>query len=392
MKNADVVIIGGGFYGCCLALFMRGYFDNIVLLEKEDDLLKRASAINQARVHTGYHYPRSFVTAYRSFVNFPRFVLDFRKAIVGDFTKLYGIARKGSKVNSRRFYDMFRQMNAKISVAPPKLKCLFNDELIEEAFIVEEMAFDAVVLRDILKEKLVKAGVSVLFGCEVEKVGQVADGEQVFVNLSETDCSYTARFVFNCTYSQINKLLSSSGIDLLPFKHELTEMALIEVPDELKSLGITIMDGPFFSTMPYPSRQLHSLSHVRYTPHHHWSDLDFFVDGHKHLYESHLTSNYEHMIRDAQRYIPSLHQAKYVESLYEIKTVLLQNELDDGRPILFRQNHGVQNFSTIMGGKIDNIYDVLELIREAKKSLDLTKNVWRYLFPDRDKSSMIGGK
>ena len=81
--------------------------------------------------------------------------------------------------------------------------------------------------------------------------------------------------------------------------------------------------------------------------------------------------------------------ANYVESLYEIKTVLTKNEQDDGRPILFKQNHGIQNFTCIMGGKIDNIYDVLETIDEAKRSLGLKRNVWRFLFPDRSPKSTM---
>ncbi|MEA1997425.1 MAG: amino acid oxidase, partial [Gemmatimonadota bacterium] len=52
------------------------------------------------------------------------------------------------------------------------------------------------------------------------------------------------------------------------------------------------------------------------------------------------------------------------------------------RPILFKQDHGIRNFSTVMGGKIDNIYDVLEMIVKAKESLGLKRNVWRYLFPE----------
>lgn len=378
MKRTDVAIIGGGFYGCCLALFMRGYFDEVLILEKETDLLLRASAINQARVHTGYHYPRSFLTAYRSFVNFPRFLLDFRKAIIGDFTKLYAVSRKGSKVNARRFHEMFRQMKARISVASPAMKRLFNQELVEEVFLVEEVAFDAAILRELIRSRLDSAGVKVQCGVEVDSVMEGLGGN---VRVLAREEVLEAGSVFNCTYSRINTLLKNSGIPLLPLKHELTEMALVEVPEELHKTGITVMDGPFFSVMPYPSRALHSLSHVRYTPHHHWSDLDDYADPHRHLQQARIVSNYVHMIRDAQRFVPSLRAARHVDSLYEIKTVLLQNEIDDGRPILWRQDHGVRNFSTVMGGKIDNIYDVLEMIGEAKTSLGLNKDIWRYLFP-----------
>ena len=64
--SADVVIVGGGFYGACLALFYRSAASDVVLLEARDDLLTRASYVNQARIHTGFHYPRSFGTAMRS--------------------------------------------------------------------------------------------------------------------------------------------------------------------------------------------------------------------------------------------------------------------------------------------------------------------------------------
>ena len=49
-------------------------------------------------------------------------------------------------------------------------------------------------------------------------------------------------------------------------------MALVEPPAELGGAAVTVMDGPFFSLMPYPSRGLFTLSHVRYTPHCSWHD------------------------------------------------------------------------------------------------------------------------
>ena len=67
---------GGDRAGCC---------DDGVVLEQEIDILQRASYVNQARVHMGYHYPRSLVTAFRSLANFPKFIKDFDKAIKNDF-------------------------------------------------------------------------------------------------------------------------------------------------------------------------------------------------------------------------------------------------------------------------------------------------------------------
>src|SRR5262249_60709325 len=81
-----------------------------------------------------------------------------------------------------------------------------------------------------------------------------------------------AELALNCTYSRLNHVLSASKAELIPAKHELTELALVRPPDALDGAAVTVMDGPFFSLMPYPSRGLHTLSHVRYTPHYSWHD------------------------------------------------------------------------------------------------------------------------
>ncbi|ULL19028.1 FAD-dependent oxidoreductase [Paenibacillus sp. H1-7] len=363
-EEYDVVVVGGGFYGCNIALLMKQYFSKVLIIEKSSDLLSRASLVNQARVHNGYHYPRNIITAYRSYVNFPRFIKDFNKCVVDDFEKLYAIVKSTSKVNAYQFYNMFQQIGTPIEVADTRYQKLFNHNLVEEVFKVKEFAFDAVILKEMLKEQLDSAGVEVLYDTEVQKVKQ--DVKKILVSLSG-DRELHASHVYNCTYSQINKMLRNSNLPLLPFKHEITEMALIEMPDELKKIGITVMDGPFFSTMPYPSENLHSFSHVRYTPHRSWNDMNDIVDGEEQLLKSKSKSNFIYMLRDTERYLPIIRESKYIKSIYEIKTVLLQNEADDGRPILFKKDYFVDNLSIVMGGKIDNIYDILELINETKQ-------------------------
>ncbi len=389
-NEIDAVVIGGGFYGACIALLMSEYFDKVLIIEKEQDLLQRASMINQARVHTGFHYPRSIITAFRSLINFPRFVLDFRKAIVDDFVKLYAIARCGSKVSAHRFLKMYKMMLAPIEVAPQSFQRLFNKEMIEEVFLVKEVAFDAVKLKDIVREKLEEVSVKILLGTEVERVEESADTGRLRVIIANSNDYFESRHVFNCSYSQINKLLKNSGLPLLPLKHEITEMALVQVPEEIRGIGITVMDGPFFSIMPYPPRKLHSLSHVRYTPHYSWSDLACFVDGHALLRKQQIQTNYPHMIRDAKRYMPILEGTDYVDSLFEIKTVLVRNEIDDGRPILYRPNYGHNNLSVVMGSKIDNIYDILGMMAEAAKSLGIRKKNRRvsFLWGNRQEKSL----
>lgn len=342
---------------------MKKYFSKVLVIEKEPDLLQRASLINQARIHAGYHYPRSFLTAYRSSVNFSRFLNDFDGAVVKNFNKVYALARQGSLINARRFYEMFHTMGLSIKPAPPRVQGHFNRELIDEVFSVEEAAFDAVQLKTILKERLDQAGVVVAYNTEVEKIEQTT-GDRLRLSCRPSGQDWEARMVFNCVYSRTNHLSKESHLEGLPLKHELTELALVEVPEEVRELGITVMDGPFFSVMPYPASSCHSLSHVRYTPHYHWTDADRESKDPLAPGLPKPASNFPFMVRDAQRYVPSLKKTRFISSLFEVKTVLLQNEIDDGRPILFKQNHGLRNLFTIIGGKIDNIYDVLDRLEE----------------------------
>src|SRR4029079_2917055 len=118
--------------------------------------------------------------------------------------------------------------------------------------------------------------------------------------------------VLNCTYSRLNHLLADSNAPVIPAKHELTEMALVQPPAELAGAAVTVMDGPFFSLMPYPSRGLHTLSHVRYTPHCSWQGTDVDADA---VLAEPRESRFAHMVRDAARFVPALRASQYVESL-----------------------------------------------------------------------------
>src|SRR5689334_1044638 len=128
--------------------------------------------------------------------------------------------------------------------------------------------------------------------------------------------------------------------------------------------AVTVMDGPFFSLMPYPSRGLFTLSHVRYTPHCSWHDAADapIYDGDPHLLNR--ASRFVHMASDAARYLPVMRTARYVDSLWEVKTVMPRSEQDDSRPILLRRSVEHPACITVLGAKIDSVYDVEEALRK----------------------------
>ncbi|WP_341313017.1 FAD-dependent oxidoreductase [Paraburkholderia sp. IMGN_8] len=356
----DAVVIGGGFYGTAIAIYLKTQrgLKTVTLIEREPALLARASYNNQARVHNGYHYPRSFTTAFRSRVNLPRFVRDFPEAVKRDFTKVYAIARRNSKVTARQFERFCREIGASLEPAPQQIRDLFEPRLIEQVFLVEEYAFDSTKLADWARRELTELDVDVRLNTRVGNIRRQGEGFVLECDDASRSALHT-RYVFNCTYSGLNQFDGDFRGTQTRLKHEITEMALVETVPELRGLGVTVMDGPFFSMMPFPARGLHTLSHVRYTPHSNWMDAPG-EDPYKRLNQYDRATRVDRMVRDVGRYFPAVYDGRYVDSLFEVKTVLVKNEGDDGRPILFEQHPASNGLYSILGGKIDNIYDVLE--------------------------------
>lgn len=365
--NKRIIIAGGGFFGMYLAEQLSLLGHDVSLYEKEQRCMSRASYNNQARVHNGYHYPRSILTALRSRLSFPRFVEEFRDCVSSDFDKYYLISELLGKVSASQFRLFCERIGADCDYAPARIEKLVNPQLINACFTVKEFAFDSFKLRDIMLQRLDAAGVRYHCGYSVDKVESTGAGIITHISNLESGLteSYYADHVFNCTYANLNYLLDQSEIELIPLKHEMTEMCLVDVPDELKSTGFTIMCGPFFSVMPFPSVGLHSFSHVRYTPHYEWHDkpLEKYHNSYSKFDEDIKVSAWQYMLKDAARYMPVLNECRYERSLWEVKTLLPRSETDDSRPILFRPNHGIKGFHCIMGGKIDNVYDAVEAIK-----------------------------
>ena len=347
----DSVIVGGGFFGSYFADHLARRGQSVLLVEREPQLLMRASLVNQARIHRGYHYPRSVLTGIRSALNYARFVADFALCVDDSRPSYYAIAANGSNVTAQQYRRFCETIGASLRPAPAAIRRLFAKGAAEEVFAVDECVFDALKVRDEMVRRLVQSGVTCMLSAEAERItpeGVVVGGREI-----------RSEAVFVCCYAETNPLLRRSGLAPVSFKHELVEMALVEVPSDLAGLGITVMCGPFFSMMPFPTRGLHTLSHVRYTPHFGWSDPT--IDPGDLFRRFRRRSQYPQMVRDAARFVPRIAESRYVDSLWEVKTVMPQSESNDSRPILYHRDAASPRTTLILGAKIDNVYDVCDV-------------------------------
>ena len=75
--NWDKIILGAGLYGLYAAERCGKKGERVLVLERDPEPFARATYINQARVHMGYHYPRSISTALKSAHYFVRLHRDY---------------------------------------------------------------------------------------------------------------------------------------------------------------------------------------------------------------------------------------------------------------------------------------------------------------------------
>jgi glycine/D-amino acid oxidase-like deaminating enzyme len=358
------IILGGGFYGCCMAIFFRDAGDEVTLVEAEPLLLTRASYNNQARVHGGYHYPRSILTGKSCVSSFRLFAEVFRDCVTDNFTMLYAIARVNSFITAAQFAGFCRRVGAPVREASPAVRRLMDGDLIEDVFEAPEYAFNAAALRERLQLRLATDEIEVRLDSSATSLEPIGSGG-VRVNLADGR-SLEADQAFNCTFANINTVLRNSALPALDFRHELAEIALVEPPSAIARLGITVMDGPFFSTMPFPAEGLHSFTHVRYTPHMAWKASEVEAVPNLKSAVDRPESRFPQMLRDTARYLPVMNDCQYVRSLFEIKTTLGGSERNDGRPILLKRNYGFPGLHIVMGGKIDNIFDILRSVADLR--------------------------
>lgn len=367
----DAVIVGAGFYGMSIARFLagEGRMKKVLVLEREQAPMRRASLHNQARLHHGYHYPRSLSTANASRRNMIRFMRDFPEAVSESVRAVYAIAARHSRVTPRQFELFCARIGLPLRPDLPEDKALFDPAMVERVYRVVEPVFDAARLAERMSVELAAANVEVRCGAEVTGFSPNASsgGPAIRVGIRDLE-PIRARYVFNCTYSSLQGFQGTPTTGAVPgLVHEYAELALVSLPGAWRDRAITVMDGPFFSLTPLPGSDRHILSHVTYTPHLRIAGSKGFdatlsmpVTG------ENLRTRFPYMIRDAARYVPALAGAWYEDSWFEWKTILPENDLDDGRPILFHRHADIPGLYSVLGGKMDNIYDVLTRIGQEK--------------------------
>lgn len=372
----DKLIIGAGLYGLYSALYCAKKGQTVTVLEIEEAPFTRATYINQARVHMGYHYPRSLSTAMKSAGYFKRFVEDYGFCILFDFDQVYATSSHFSWTDAREFKKFCHDADIPCDELP--VSRYFKEGICDGAFMTKEYTYDAFILRDYFIEELKKySNVQIKYGRDIRKIEKMSDVYEVTAFCRDEEERYQAPFVLNATYASVNQVLSKvEGVQTEDFglKYELCEIILCSVNDKLKDVGLTVMDGPFFSIMPFGKTGYHSLTSVTFTPHKtSYSATPDFPCMEKGLCKSGWLGNcdfcsekprtaWEYMSTLARKYVKDEYEFKYEKSLFSMKPILKASEIDDSRPTVIKRISDSPTFVSVLSGKINTVYDLDEFL------------------------------
>lgn len=365
----DRVIIGAGLYGLYSAWVCGKHGLKTLVIEKDSEAFKRATFINQARVHMGYHYPRSLTTAKKSADYFQRFCEDFDFCILRKFNQVYATSSNFSWTSASQFKKFCTDANIRCDDLP--VEAYFNQGMCDGAFLTEEYTYDAMILKVFFIEELLKlSSVEIRYNTTIHSIKEVNDSYNIILSSGdkvETD------FVLNVTYAAVNQIIKKLGYEPFKIKYELCEIILCKVNDKLKDLGITVMDGPFFSIMPFGKTGLHSLTSVSFTPHvTSYEAVPTFKcqkDVRKEFCSPYELGNcndcthkpltaWEYMSTLARKYLKDSYRFDYQESLFSMKPILKSSEVDDSRPTVIKVSNNNPRFISVLSGKINTVYDL----------------------------------
>lgn len=370
-KAYDKIIIGAGLYGLYAAYVCSKRGEKVLVIEKDREAFMRATYINQARVHMGYHYPRSLTTALKSAHYFERFCKDYSFCINGEFEQIYATSSKFSWTNAGQFAKFCSDAGIPCREVSPNN--YFCPDMCDGAFITKEYTYDAKMLRDYFVNEISKfPATTIIYNFDIVEMDRTENSILIYGSNSDI---YETSYLLNATYASTNQITKMLGLEPFPIKYELCEIILCNVNDALNGLGLTVMDGPFFSIMPFGKTGYHSLTSVTFTPHAtSYETLPRFMCQEDNPYcapdslgncndcQARPRTAWTYMSSMARKYMRKELDFSYDHSLFSMKPILKTSEIDDSRPTVIRKSLSDPTFVSVLSGKINTVYDLEDIL------------------------------
>lgn len=342
--KSKIAVVGAGIYGTSIAIRLAEHGHRVTLFDPLG-VLQAASAINQYRIHSGYHYPRSPETIRETLEARAEFQRTFADAIVQNSHHFYAIPREGSVTSPDLFESVMSRFGIPFEPARPGW---MNFDFIDRCYRVDEHIYDPEVLRTVI----------------------VARMRGLNIPLEQRSFAPAMRGDFDTVVWATYGLGYSRGI-FKAAKYQVAEKILIELPAALHGISLVIVDGPFTAFDPYGSSKRSLFGSAKNT--NHWtttSSTEPIPEPYASLlnrpnWEPFEGSRFDAMRKDSALGVPASIEAKYLGSRFTIRVV--ENNPAEDRRTLYVQD-GEPGQIHIFSGKVVSAVKAARLVCEKVES------------------------
>ncbi len=338
--HSKIAIAGAGIYGATVAIRLAEQGHTVHLFDPLG-VLNAASGINQFRIHSGYHYPRSPETIEETMGARAEFLQSFAKAIVRNSEHFYAIPHEGSQTPPELFERVMEEHKIPLRPCRP---AWMNFDFIDKCYAVEEQIYDPDLLRDELSKQIESLGIT--FHRKEFKPAMRPDYD----------------FLVWATYG----LGPSRGL-FKSVKYQVAEKILIRLPQQLRGISLVVVDGPFTAFDPYGSSELSMWGSAKHS--NHWTTTNpdepipeqfrELLNGPR--FQPIPWTRHDAMRKDAALTVPDSIDAEYLGSRFTIRVV--ENNPAQDRRTLYVQETAPGEIH-IFSGKVVSAVKAARLVAE----------------------------
>lgn len=338
--NGRIAVAGAGIYGATAAIRLAECGHKVHLFDPLG-IMRAASAINQYRVHSGYHYPRSPETISEILEARAEFIEAFGPAIVRNSRHYYAIPKQHSRTPPEMYEAVMGEHGLALKPCRPDW---LNFDFIDKCYEVEEQVYDPDILRTLIEARIHSLDIKF--------------DQRAFV--PEMTPGYD--FVVWATYG----IGRSRGL-LKTAKIQVAEKILIELPARLRRLALVVMDGPFTAFDPYGNSGLSLFGSAKNT--NHWSTSNA-TEPIPELYTDLLNgpafipvpfTHFDAMRMDCSLAVPAAKDAIYIGSRFTLRVI--EDNPEQDRRILYVIEGAPREFH-IFSGKVVSAVKAARLVCE----------------------------
>ena len=338
--SARIAVAGAGIYGSYAAIRLAESGHTVDLFDPLG-VLRAASDINQFRIHSGYHYPRSTETIQEILQARAEFISAFPGAIVRKTHHYYAIPHQGSLTPPDAYEEIMARHHLPLRRCQPEW---MDFDFIDRCYEVDENVYDPQTLRSMLEARI----------CSLK----IKFHNRPFVPSLRDRYD----FVVYATYG----LGPSRGMFRCA-KYQVAEKMLVEMPPSLRHIALVVVDGPFTAFDPYGNSAFAQFGSAKNT--NHWTTRDpdepipepYASVLNRPEYQPVSFTRFEAMRTDACLAVPCAGQARYIGSRFTVRVV--EDDPQQDRRILYIQEKKPGEIH-IFSGKVVSAVKAARLICE----------------------------